>query len=190
MKNFFYIKKRSISKNQCKEIIDWFEENKERQDLGLIGGLEGFVVRPEIKESTDITLTLDEDNIVNKIIIPSLNEGFYEYQSEYPVLSGCADWNVDIHFNIQKYNPGGGYKDLHFEAANPLSSNRLFAWMFYLNDDWKGGTIFPYLNTKFRSSAGTLLIWPAGFTHSHKSQVTNKIKYIVTGWASFIDINN
>ena len=110
MKNFFYIQKKSISKNQCKEIIDWFEKNKERHNAGLVGGPNGHFLRSNIKESTDITLTTDEDNIVNEIIIPSLNEGFLEYQNEYPVLNGVADWNVDVHFNIQKYNPGGGYK--------------------------------------------------------------------------------
>ena len=187
MKNFFYIKKKSISKNQCKEIIDWFEETPERQDRGLVGGAEGFVVRPEIKESTDITITIEENNLVNVILMPALNEGFYEYQSEYPTLAGTADWNVDVYYNIQKYPPGGGYKDLHFEhGSREESSRRILAWMFYLNDDWRGGTIFPYLKTKFRATAGTLLIWPAGFTHSHKSQITNKTKYIATGWASYL----
>ena len=41
------------------------------------------------------------------------------------------------------------------------------------------------IKEKISSEEGKLLIWPSGFTHSHKSQVTTRTKYILTGWANF-----
>ena len=61
------------------------------------------------------------------------------------------------------------------------------AWMFYCNDIKKGGgTKFPQQNFIAEPEEGTLLIWPAFWTHTHFGiKAPKEYKYIVTGWCSF-----
>ena len=182
MKDFFY-SERALKKWQCEDIIQWFEDRENKQVQGVINDME---FKPSVKDSTDIWMNLEENNLVNHYITEPLTDGFFKYQSKYPILSDISDWAIEPRYNLQKYNPDGGYKELHFESAHPQVCHRLFAWMIYLNTDWFGGTRFPYLNKTFAAKQGRLLIWPASFTHTHASQITKRTKYIATGWASFI----
>ena len=56
--------------------------------------------------------------------------------------------------------------------------------MVYLNDDFEGGeTEFLYYKRRERPEKGKLLLWPAGYTHTHRGGMVLKgNKYIVTGW--------
>ena len=59
--------------------------------------------------------------------------------------------------------------------------------MTYLNDVPDGGTIFADQDIIIPAKKGLTLIWPAGFTHIHKGQITEKHeKQIVTGWYSYV----
>jgi hypothetical protein len=56
--------------------------------------------------------------------------------------------------------------------------------MLYLNDVEEGGeTEFLYLKKRIKPQQNRLLIWPAGFTHTHRGNppLSNN-KYIITGW--------
>ena len=59
--------------------------------------------------------------------------------------------------------------------------------MIYLNDVEEGGeTEFLYQSIRVAPKAGTLLIWPAGFTHTHRGNPPlSGDKYIATGWVQY-----
>jgi hypothetical protein len=90
--------------------------------------------------------------------------------------------------NIQKYIANsGGYPYWHCEIAPEKSFNmlhRLVLWMYYLNDVESGGeTEFYFQKMKIRPTKGTLVIAPAGFTHTHRGNVPlSGDKYIITSW--------
>ena len=95
---------------------------------------------------------------------------------------------VDIpSFNIQKYNIGGHFAELHTERESVSTMHRVFAWMTYLNDVDDGGeTYFKYFDLKIKPEIGKTLIWPAEWTHAHKGEVLHSgVKYIITGWMHF-----
>ena len=54
----------------------------------------------------------------------------------------------------------------------------------YLNDDFQGGeTEFLYQNRREEATAGDVLIFPAGFTHTHRGNPPiGGEKYIATSW--------
>jgi len=66
-------------------------------------------------------------------------------------------------------------------------SNRLLTRMVYLNDVEEGGeTEFLYQSMRVKPKQGTLVIWPAAFTHTHRGNPPlSNSKYIVTGWTEF-----
>ena len=96
--------------------------------------------------------------------------------------------------NLQRYKKGkGGYHHFHSEvfphphSKDQDSLHRVLFFMYYLNDVERGGeTSFYFQGRKIRPAVGTLLIAPAGFTHTHKGQVPlSDDKYIVTSWVLF-----
>ena len=88
---------------------------------------------------------------------------------------------------MQKTKVGGGYHIWHFESMNREVSSRFLTWILYLNDVHEGGeTEFLYQSMRVKPEQGTLVIWPAAFTHTHRGNppLSNE-KYIVTGWTEF-----
>ena len=94
--------------------------------------------------------------------------------------------------NVQKYPQSlGGYPHWHSEQFPQLGHNealhRVALYMFYLNDvDVGGETEFFYQDRKLKPKKGTMVIAPAGFTHSHRGNTPlSGDKYIATSWIMF-----
>lgn len=94
--------------------------------------------------------------------------------------------------NLQKYLADeGGYPRWHCEiypeAGKGESLNRTLLWTLYLNDDFsEGETEFYHQQRKITPKTGSLLIAPAGFTHTHRGNMPKgKHKYIATSWVLF-----
>ena len=121
-----------------------------------------------------------------------VHNSFYQYADNYPILKQCHVFNPTL--KLQKTIPGGGFHVWHCEHGyftNDLDKDRLLAWMVYLNDDYEGGeTEFNYLSKRIKPKKGTLLMWPTGFTHTHRGgMVISGNKYILTGWIHFAGMN-
>ena len=56
-------------------------------------------------------------------------------------------------------------------------------WMFYLNNA-QSGTDFMNFST-VKAKRGRCVIWPAFWTHYHRSTLNKGLKYITSGWMSF-----
>ena len=91
--------------------------------------------------------------------------------------------------NIQKYIAGeGGYPHWHSEIypvvgdSEPL--HRVLLWTIYLNDDFEDGeTEFFHQRMVVKPRTGSVLIAPAGFTHTHRgNRPKGGDKYIATSW--------
>ena len=171
----------------CNEIITWFEKNKELQKQGV--NSEGRVSNN--KKTTDITvkpsdLKDDKYKCFNNYI-GELYKCFIDYQHQWPFMKNLIK-DVDIgSFNIQKYTKGDHFSLIHTERSNLENSNRLFAWMTYLNNVEDGGaTNFSHYGIKIKPEIGKTLIWPAEWTHAHSGEILNSgEKYIITGWMNF-----
>ena len=94
--------------------------------------------------------------------------------------------------NLQKYNDGvGGYPHWHSETfpkdATCETLHRVLLWTVYLNDVPEAGeTEFLYQGRKVKPEQGSLLIAPAGFTHTHCGHTPKgSDKYIATSWILF-----
>tara|TARA_B100000131_G_scaffold232149_1_gene223978 strand:+ start:300 stop:956 length:657 start_codon:yes stop_codon:yes gene_type:complete len=84
---------------------------------------------------------------------------------------------------LQKTEPEGGYHIFHGENLDWNMQHRTMAWMVYLNDVPEGGeTEFLYQKRRFKPKAGTVMIWPGGYTHLHRGNPPLSTKYIATGW--------
>lgn len=76
------------------------------------------------------------------------------------------------------------YSTWHCENANNENSDRAYVYMLYLNDDYDGGdTQFLFQKHAEEPKTGKVVIFPAGYTHTHRGDmVKSGVKYIATGW--------
>ncbi|MBH9553051.1 2OG-Fe(II) oxygenase [Inhella sp. 4Y17] len=93
---------------------------------------------------------------------------------------------------MQKYDRGqGNYNYWHCETypgqPDCETLHRALLFMFYLNDVEDGGeTEFYYQARSLKPRAGTMVIAPAGFTHTHRGCTPRSgDKYILTSWILF-----
>ncbi|MDP7593387.1 MAG: 2OG-Fe(II) oxygenase [Litorilituus sp.] len=94
--------------------------------------------------------------------------------------------------NAQKYDQGkGNYGYWHSEIFPQTGTNdalhRMLLFIFYLNDVEEGGeTDFFYQQKSVKPKAGTMVIAPCGFTHTHRGNIpVSSDKYILTSWMMF-----
>ena len=94
--------------------------------------------------------------------------------------------------NLQRYTGGqGGYPYWHCELypkdASAETLHRHVLWTIYLNDGFAAGeTEFLYQQRRIVPKAGSLLIAPAAFTHTHRgNRPVGGDKYIATSWVLF-----
>ncbi len=94
--------------------------------------------------------------------------------------------------NIQRYFADqGGYPYWHSEIFPKQDAeeclHRVLLWTIYLNEGFgEGETEFLYQRRKIAPRTGSLLIAPAGFTHTHRgNRPKGGNKYIATSWVLF-----
>ena len=187
---FIYVRDNALSQKECERVIKWFEMHPEKHNPGVAWGGE---VDQSHKQSTDWTKNFRDEDPIDQLIEDILLHQTEEYHEEVKGINYVSStWGLDPYYNIQKYPPGGGFKNWHHEHGNfdqfPDSDacRRILAWMIYLNDVPDGGTQFIDQEKTLKAVEGRVVIWPAYWTHTHRSQVSHtQTKYIATGWYIF-----
>jgi len=153
----------------------YFRENDKRIDTSLLMSKFGSL------------------HVKQEELLLSLEHCLQEMRSHYrditraspPAIEQCEE----ICCKVQRTPPGGGFCDMHYEQGGNQgeSARRWGVWMLYLNDVTEGGkTDFPVQDLYVQPTAGTMVIWPAAYTHPHRSAPDlGQYKYIVTGWFQY-----
>lgn len=175
-----------IPEKVCDKLVRFFEKSKKRHFEG--GTYKGNKVEVDktIKESTDIAINASDTLLeeYNKY----LEMCVINYSNKYSTIKNCFGSYTSgaAPYNIQRYLPNQGYKKFHCERHNIINTKRCLVFMTYLNDVQNGGTEFLYQKITTKAKKGLTLIWPSDFTHTHRGQICDKTKYIITGWFDFI----
>jgi len=172
----------------CDKIIEYFEGLKHLHSKGCFAKDGQAIVNPTVKDSTDITLDLTEDNICSEILVSVINYCTEQYREKYSSVDKISNWSCDPKYNIQRYHPNQGYFGTHCEDSSPLT-NRVMGWSFYLNTITDGGgTVFDEYDLEIKAEAGKFVIFPAYWTHTHYGIPSpTQTKYICTGWYTYVD---
>ena len=208
IENFMGIFPNAASKEYCERIITRFDYIQESQSTGrgkvwsrqegegvssiekandtyFIGGGNGDDL-PFKKEDThlmvrDIPLLKE----FNKIIWHC----YSKYKNKYGILDSVDQHRINPTIRIQKYKPSQGYHQWHCEAEDVLTSHRILVAALYLNTVKEGGeTEFLYQGVRIPPVQGTLAMFPASWTHTHRGNPPLKEnKYFMTTWLAFIE---
>ena len=173
----------------CDDIIDFYNQHKKYAIKGLSAkSTDEINTDINVKDSIDLAVSARHLYYPMDEYRKHLQESLDKYIKIYIDANNYSRFKIVEDYNIQHYSIGGGFKTWHFESNSPSSMRRILVFMTYLNDVPDGGTIFKYQNIITPAKKGSTVIWPAGFTHTHKGQISHtKEKFIVTGWWSLID---
>tara|TARA_B100001109_G_scaffold175922_1_gene143904 strand:- start:763 stop:1314 length:552 start_codon:yes stop_codon:yes gene_type:complete len=127
------------------------------------------------------------DQTMTAQVNQAVGAGFEIYVKKYSGLVDASDPVSSWTCKLQRTDPGGGYHVWHCENGNFLYRDRVLTWMIYLNDiplENGGATDFYHQEITFQPKKGTLVLWPAAYTHMHRGAfLTGELsKYIATGW--------
>jgi hypothetical protein len=194
--------KNAVPQNICEDFINFFEDVQNSRigrkfkyqgnefDAEEVGDDGKNQFKEGVYGRSDKALWIDKfDTKLTNICYDFLGKAFEQYAAEYPDLQNTPLTVLDV--KMQRTDPGGGYHVWHSESSHYTSSNRVLVWMIYLNDIPKGEgeTEFFTQRLRFHPERGTILLWPAGYTHAHRGNfVRTTSKYVITGW--FIIVNN
>jgi hypothetical protein len=111
---------------------------------------------------------------------------YSHYSQKFDILNQIEKHSI-FYYKLQETHPGEGYHIWHCEHGSAEHSRRIGAYIIYLNDVDEGGeTEFIYLSKRVKPSQGTVVIFPAGYTHTHRGNPPlSGTKYILTGWLEY-----
>lgn len=121
-------------------------------------------------------------------IIEAVWNGWRLYNKKYGVTSRTFPEIFAQGWKLQRSSTGGGFHAWHSEQGSGENNmSRFGVWMIYLNTVETGGkTEFKFQDLQIKPEVGTLVIWPAAYTHVHRA-APDLVgdKYIATGWFNF-----
>lgn len=171
----------------CDDLIEYFENCPHRYTGYVFRGGQS-IIDPSHKDSEDLTCDFNEH--ITQRYINQLHQVLELYKIKYSRADCVGRFGLES-VNLQKYQPGGGYKVWHTERSDgqPPAVYRHLVFMTYLNTiQDQGQTDFLYQKVQIRPQKGLTLIWPSDWTHTHKSIPSEtQIKYIATGWYTFLE---
>jgi hypothetical protein len=184
---FIGIYENAIPLEYCNEVIDIFNSNpnfhKNRQQSDGVSSI----------KKKDNFMYLGEASTYHEQIFSNL---FFDhilstYSLEYGSVEMMAGELGLNDYKIQKTLPGEGYHVWHFEQGSNIQTVcRVAAYTLYLNDVEEGGeTEFLYQHKRIPPKAGTIVLFPAAYTHTHRGNPPlSGEKYIMTGWLVYKEI--
>jgi hypothetical protein len=180
-KDFIGIYENIFPKEECDLIIQEFED--ELKNGCDEDGVKQFNHQEFGRNTFSIFAREDKLPEIRHKIHEILNVCAEQYAKEYYTIKQLK--LSSEHIKLQKVPPKGGFHVWHCEQASLEFSSRVLVWMVYLNDvyDNEGETEFIFQGLRIKPTVGTVVFFPASFTHTHRvNPVYSCNKYIATGW--------
>ena len=185
---FIYENNNSLSPEICEEIINLFENSREKYDGRTLGG-----VNKKIKDTTDMVISKSGkwsniyeclENELRHNVQKYISSLYCKYADKDHVLIGEK---LEVTpFMVQRYIQNEGkyvyHNDFHIDKKNNMY--RQLTYVFYLNNVIEGGeTEFFNGEISINPQCGKLIIFPSSWTFPHCGKMPiSSNKYIITGW--------
>lgn len=190
--NFIRVYDNVVSKEFCRGIIDYFEWCSENNKTWERGETTSIYKKDEsccIQPSNFWEINFAKEHLSG--YIEDFNRAFWDdcypkYVKDFDIINTFSRHNI-LTYKVQKTVPSGGYHVWHCEHGIIEFSRRISTFVLYLNDVPSGGeTEFLHQRVRVAPKEGTLVIFPASYTHVHRGNPPLRgTKYILTGWIEF-----
>lgn len=179
----------AFSLDYCEKVIAFFKWSKDNNRTWGRDETTELYKKDESCRLNDISIYYGAEH---SALMSEFNKAFFEqhypaYVNYFSVLNDMARHGI-FTYKVQKTLPGGGYHIWHCESDGTDRTRRIGTYILYLNDVASGGeTEFLYLSQRIEPKAGRLVIFPAGYVHTHRGNPPlSGEKYIMTGWLEYM----
>lgn len=172
----------------CRSLIDIFEGSGAVSRSEIVTG-KGVGTEHSLRRSTGLVLSpANCGNSLYAALSQGFQKAFDQYRSKYPILMRITHIHTEA-FTLLKYRDSEEHYGWHVDGADAGTRYRFLSTVCYLNTVEKGGeTEFRLQNRKIAPQQGSVLIFPAGWTHEHRGLPPQSgTKYIITCWLRFAD---
>lgn len=137
----------------------WIKNKSTDQESRLADNINFSSIHPKVDPFRD----LYEDTVEPLIV---------EYLTKYNTVYGSK-----TNITLLRYGKEQGYSD-HVDD-HPAIARRRISSVFYINDDYEGGSIsFPRFGVSLKPEKNSLLLFPSSYTYNHRiEKVTDGFKY-------------
>jgi len=188
LSNFIGVYDNFISKEECDEVIKWYEQQHNFHNT--LTRLQDENV-PVTKKQDQLIFAQPTNFEIWWQDFKSVMTNFKSVLDHYVGETGIQEiYGTPLYFSqlrVQKTLPTQGYHIWHIEHAQGFHSEpRALAFTIYLNDVEEGGeTEFLHFSKRVQPKTGRVVIWPAGFPYVHRGNPPLAgEKYILTSWMS------
>ena len=186
--DFIGVFPRAIPFDLCEHLIDQFDKAHTRgftaDRRAELGDGKKDVADDTMLYSYDIPLAsaVDGDRVAE--FIGNVLGCYNAYSDEFNIAFNSSAEHFAYMMKLQKTEVGQGFHKWHYETAGRQVAGRVLVWSAYLNDVDEGGeTEFLYQHRRVKPEKGSVCIFPAGFTHTHRGNPPlSNTKYMATGW--------
>lgn len=172
------------SDDYCDRMVQRWEDLNSGKMSSSNGRMDGQVSNGDSTNRKDYAFFYDIDaRDLAEETYQILNKCLEMYIEKHPSL---GDHHLSsTHIKVQKTPPKGGFHKWHCEQRGAKDALRILTWTIYLNDmpENEAETEFLEYGVKVQPKKGTICIFPAAWTHTHRGNaVYSHDKYIATGW--------
>lgn len=173
-----------LSREICEQAIDVTERLISREGIDRRHQFETNIMGQDKSVGFD-TVMMEKQNVGGLAGYPEIDNAVTEctkqYLDNFPAFHNLLK---SYHMKFQRTLPTEGYHVWHSENSSPQYKGRDLTWAVFLNDVAEGGELeFLYQRRRVPATQGTVVIWPAAFTHTHRGNPPlSGVKYIATGW--------
>lgn len=199
IKDYMGIFPNAASPQYCEDLIKWFEYH----NINGSGGGKKTESRQEaedgvgktMKDSELYWLGLDNTQAAREHpMLKEFNEIVWKAYAKFKGVYGTALDQMGLHklstaVKLQRYQPTQGYHVWHSDVGDQSTGGRILVCLLYLNTIEDGGeTEFLYQKMRVPPVQGTLVMFPATWTHLHRGNPPLKgDKYVVNTWLEFVE---
>jgi len=181
--NFVVRYRGAFSRKECADLVQYIDYLDNNNLLFYDTEKLHQVDNKTINVNNGFNLDVTAASRISQQILPNMKICIDEYVNMFSLLQTSEFAVYDC--KLKKIPPGGGFHSWHYENGSYISAPRSFVIQVYLNDEFDGGeTEFLYQNLREEAVTGDVIIFPAGFTHTHRGNPPiGGTKYIATTWA-------
>lgn len=169
----------------CDEIIEHSEQGEWVRSV-IVGAKE-----PQLKErdSYQQSHPAHDHPDVHRPMLDFASDCLNDYLEAFPQANKQPPFSVAENYQVLRYLDGGAFHATHtdYHPYGPLLNRRHLTGVGFLNNVKTGGQLlFPQQGFSVNPEAGKFVIFPSGWTHSHKTlPPVGQSRYVFQMWWSF-----
>jgi hypothetical protein len=132
------------------------------------------------RDSDQLHYTVESPPVEHEPIITFAQECLNHYTTERKRAGAVPKFGMPEGYNILRYKPGEAYHHIHADGGHGgVASNRHLTFSLFLNTVPTGGELeFPEQGVKVQPVEGRAVIFPAAWTHAHRSFPATVDRYV------------